>query len=74
MGEILLALGFVEDFQELSISESEKHPIGVFLSQIAGKTEVSTQIISPHLFDLNPENYSPLKYLFRFAVMNRLRI
>ena len=28
--KILLALGFVEDLQELSISESEKHPIGVF--------------------------------------------
>ena len=28
--KILLALGFVEDFQELSVLESEKHPIGVF--------------------------------------------
>jgi hypothetical protein len=69
--KLLLALGFVENLHELSVSESEKHAIRVFLSQIAKKTAISTQVISPHLFDLNHENYSPLEHLFRFADVQR---
>jgi hypothetical protein len=69
--KILLALGFVENLHELSVSESEKHSIRVFLTQVAKKTAVSTQIISSHLFDLDPENYNPLDHLFKFTDVQR---
>ena len=69
--KLLLALGFVENLHELSVSESEKQAIRVFLTQIAKKTAASTQKISPHLFDLDPENYNPLGHLFKFAGVQR---
>jgi hypothetical protein len=72
--KILLALGFVEKLGELSVSveDIEKHAICVFLSQIAKKTAHATRVvISPHLFDLSPENYNPLDHLFKFANVQR---
>ena len=67
--KVLLALGFVADLDEVSVSVTEKHAIRVFFSQIA-KT-ASTHVISPHLFDLNLENYMPLGHLFKFADVQR---
>src|SRR5271154_4229620 len=63
---LLLALGFVQNLHELSVSESDKHGIRVFLSQIA-----KNSVVSPHLFDLHPENYNPLEHLFKFADVQR---
>ena len=63
---VLSALGFVENIHELSVSESEKHAIRVFVSQVAKKTAVS-----PHFYDLHPENYSPLQHLFKFSNIQR---
>ena len=63
---LLLALGFVQNLDELSVSGTDKHGICVFLSQIVKKS-----VISPHLFDLDPGNYSPLEHLFKFADVQR---
>ena len=63
---LLLALGFVQNLHELSVSESDKRGIRVFLSQITKNSAVS-----PHLFDLHPENYNPLEHLFKFADIQR---
>jgi hypothetical protein len=63
---LLLALGFVKDLHELSVSASDKCGIPIFLSQIA-----KDSVVSPHLFDLHPENYSPLEHLFKFANIQR---
>lgn len=68
--KVLLVLGFVADSDELSVTETEKHAIRVFVSQIA-KAAASTHVISPHLFDLDPENYRPLGHLFKFADIQR---
>ena len=71
--KLLSALGFVKNLHELSVSVSEKHIIRVFISQIAknAKKAVTIQEISPHLFDLNLENYNPLEHLFKFADVQR---
>jgi len=63
---ILLALGFVKALHELSVSASDEHNIRIFLSQIA-----KNSVVSPHLHDLHPENYSPLEHLFKFADIQR---
>ena len=59
---LLPVLGFVENLHELSVSESDKHGIRIFLSHI-----VKNLVVSPHLSDLSAENYSPLEHLFKFA-------
>jgi hypothetical protein len=66
--DFLLGLGFVQNLPELSVavSDSDKHAICVFLTQIAKKS-----VVSPHLFDLSPGNYSPLELLFKFADVQR---
>ena len=65
--DIVGSAGFVQNLDELSVSGTDKHSICVFLSQIVKKL-----IISPHLFDLDPGNYSPLEHLFKFADVQRL--
>ena len=60
--KLLLALGFVQNLHELSVSKSDKHGIHVFSSQIA-----KNLVVSSHLFDLHPKNYNPLEHLFNFA-------
>ncbi|KAF8811665.1 hypothetical protein BYT27DRAFT_7276416 [Phlegmacium glaucopus] len=63
---LLLALGFVQNLHELSVSKSNERGIRVFLSQIA-----KNPVVSPHLFDLHPKNYNPLEHLFKFTDVQR---
>ena len=66
---LLLALGFVQNLDELSVSGTDKHSICVFLALIVKNLK---SVISPHLFDLSPGNYSPLEHLFKFADVQQL--